>query len=353
MKKKLVWFIIPLLILAFAFSAWHFMPKNTKINTKGWIYRTLGIDIIKGDEPKYDVIRLKDDYITFAGTAEDITPFSNKLNAFGTWLENNDIPFLYVQAPHKWPKNMVAFPNQKSHYAQQADDMLSSLSNNGLDTYDMRDDIDGLEYFFKTDHHWKPETGLSAARYIAEILNEKYNFELDIAIYDESNFTFEVKENFFLGSQGKKVGKYYAGLDDYTIITPKFETDLQKTVPIMGIDIKGDFADCFHDYSVFDNQDIFTASPYVFYTSDYNLEIDRNNLVDNDKKVLFIRDSFGCVLTPFLSLSINELHVVDTRFFKENLYDYILQNDFDLVIFESNPGFNQAQFTLFKEDILD
>jgi len=353
MKKKLTLLIIPVLILFIFISLWYFTPKNTKINAKGWIYRTLGIDIIKGDEPKYDVIRLKDDYITFAGTAEDVAPFANKLNAFGTWLENNNIPFLYVQAPHKWPKNMVEFPHKENHYAEQADEMLYSLSDNGFDVYDLRDDIDGLEYFFKTDHHWKPETGLSAARYIVEFLNEKYNFGLDTSVYNEENYTFEVKEDFFLGSQGKKVGKYYAGLDDYTIITPQFETDLQKTVPIMGIDVSGDFTACFHDYSVFENQDIFAASPYVFYTSDYNLEIDKNMLADNDKKVLFIRDSFGCVLTPFLSLSINELHVVDTRLFKENLYDYILQNDFDLVIFESNPGFNQAQFTIFKEDKLN
>ena len=350
MKKKVVSVVIAVILIAIVISTVYFIPQNTKINIKGWAYRIFGIDIIKGDEPKYDVIRLKDDYITFAGTAEDVTPFANKLTAFGTWLENNDIPFLYVQAPHKWPKDVNIETN---HYAKQADEMLTSLSNNGLDIYDMRNDIDGLEYFFKTDHHWLPETGLKAAEYIAEYINEKYNFDLDTSVYNEENYNFDVKENIFLGSQGKKVGKYYAGLDDYNVITPDFETDMQKTVPIMGIDISGSFEDCFHDYSVFDNKDIFTASPYVFYTSDYNLEIDRNNLVDNDKKILFIRDSFGCVLTPFLSLSTSELHVVDTRFFKENLYDYILANDFDLVVFESNPGFNQSQFTIFKEDKLN
>ncbi|MBR4880141.1 MAG: hypothetical protein IKU13_09990 [Clostridia bacterium] len=347
MKKKIKVFVFVILIIVLTVFALYFLPKNTKINIKGWIYKTIGVNTIKGDEPKYDVIRLQDDYITFAGTKEDVLPFANKLISFGSWLESNDIPFLYVQAPHKWPQNYDVGNN---HYAKQADDMLSALSAAGLDTYDLRKNIDGLEYFFKTDHHWKPETGLSAARYIAEYVNEKYGLKLDSAIYDDENFCFEVKENIFLGSQGKKVGKYYAGLDDYTIITPKFETDLQKTVPIMGIDVKGSFEDCFHDYAVFDNTDVFTASPYVFYTSDYNLEIDKNYLTENDNKILFIRDSFGCVLTPFLSLSTSEIHVVDTRFFKDNLYDYILENDFHLVIFESNPGFNQSQFTIFKEN---
>ncbi len=350
MKKKLISMVIAVFIIAIAILTVYFIPHNTKINIKGWVYRTLGIDLIRGDEPKYDVIRLKDDYITFAGTAEDVAPFANKLTAFGTWLENNEIPFLYIQAPHKWPKDMKS---ESNHYSKQADDMLSALSNAGIDTYDMRNDIDGLEYFFKTDHHWMPQTGIPAARYITEFINNKYGFDLDTSVFNSENYDYEVREDIFLGSQGKKVGKYYAGLDNYTIITPKFETELQKIVPIMGIDISGSFEDCFHDYSVFDNKDIFSASPYVFYTSDYNLEIDRNNLVDNDKKILFIRDSFGCVLTPFLSLSTSELHVVDTRFFKENLYDYILANDFDLVVFESNPGFNQSQFTIFKEEKLN
>lgn len=350
MKKKVKLAMIFVVVLAIAAAAVFCIPKNTKITVKGWVYKTLGIDTIKGDEPKYDIIRLKDDYITFAGTQEDISDYADKLLSFGKWINDNDIPFLYIQAPHKWPKDMSDFSAGTNHYAAQADDMLSALSSAGLDTYDLRDDIDGLEYFFKTDHHWTPETGLLAAKFIAEFLDTKYSFDLDTSVYNKDNYEYEVIKDCFLGSQGKKVGPYYAGLDDYTIISPRFETDIHKTVPIMGIDIAGTFEDCFHDYTVFENKDLFAASPYIFYTSDYNLEIDKNNLTENNNKILFIRDSFGCVLTPFLSLSTNEIHVVDTRFFKDNLYDYILQNDFDLVIFESNPGFNRSQFTFILGD---
>ena len=351
MKKKAVVSVILALAVIAVCTSWFFLPQNTKTDLKGGFYRLIGRDVIPDpDDPKYSVMRLEGDYLTFAGQSEDISPYISKLCDFGTWVENQGVPFLYLQTPHKVPFDMETLPNgEENFFASNGDAMLSALQEKGLDTYDLKDEIHGYGKFFKTDHHWLPQTGLEAAKLVLEKINELYNLDLDSGILDPDNFEYSTYEKCFLGSQGKKVGKYYAGIDDFTVITPDFETSFYRSVPIMGIEENGSFEDCFSDYSLLENTDIYTASPYVFYTSDYSLEICKNLSCKNGAKILILRDSFGCVLTPFMSLGIEELHVVDTRQYKESLYDYIEQNDFDLVIFESNPGFNRSQFTFIKD----
>lgn len=65
---------------------------------------------------------------------------------------------------------------------------------------------------------------------------QRYGFSFDPALTDESRYEKTVYERFFLGSQGKRVGTLYGGVDDFTVYTPKFDTDLTYTCPFYGID---------------------------------------------------------------------------------------------------------------------
>ena len=52
-----------------------------------------------------------------------------------------------------------------------------------------------------------------------------------------------------------------------------------------------------------------------------------------DKKVLLIRDSFGCAFAPFLSLGVSQLDIVDLRINKDIVIsEYVLENDIDIVL---------------------
>lgn len=351
MKKQFKLILFVLVLVIFVVLSCFLMPKNMKTDIYGLFLKLLNVDVVKTDDPKYNVLKLDNDYISFSGEKEDISTYIKKLTAFSSWVQNQDIPFLYIQAPHKISKALTTLPDgNENFYNIAADDMLSAIKQSGGDVIDLRASTEYMSDFFKTDHHWTPYAGFKAAKTILSHINLKYQMNLNDSVLNIDNFESTTYKNCFLGSQGKKVGKYYVGTDDFTFLMPNFSTRLTKDVPIMGISLNGTFKDCFSDYSLFENKDVYSASPYTFYTSDYNLEIDKNLNAKDGKKILFIRDSFGCVLTPFVALGVSELHVVDTRHFKENLYSYILSNNFDLVIFESNPGFNQSQFTFIKQD---
>ena len=59
-------------------------------------------------------------------------------------------------------------------------------------------------------------------------------------------------------------------------------------------------------------------------------EIHNNNV--EGKKILIIKDSFSVVVIPFLSLATSDVVVWDMRTTSEGLYNFIEQNDFDVVL---------------------
>ncbi|MDR1642664.1 MAG: hypothetical protein LBT59_23490 [Clostridiales bacterium] len=61
---------------------------------------------------------------------------------------------------------------------------------------------------------------------LTEKLSVDYGFEYDRALLDPANYTYEVFSDWFLGSQGKRVGPLFTGVDNFTIIHPSFETSL-------------------------------------------------------------------------------------------------------------------------------
>jgi hypothetical protein len=75
--------------------------------------------------------------------------------------------------------------------------------------------------------------------------------------------------------------------------------------------------------------------PYSIYSNGNNaVQIIRNNNAVNDKKILVVRKSFACVVTPFLALSAKESRTIDLRPINRvpNLYDYIDEYNPDLVL---------------------
>lgn len=78
----------------------------------------------------------------------------------------------------------------------------------GINYIDLRDNIrlegkNSFDMFFRTDHHWTPDSGKWAAQAIAEKLNEDYDYDIDVTLYDDSNYIYTEYKNAWLGEQGK------------------------------------------------------------------------------------------------------------------------------------------------------
>ena len=188
-----------------------------------------------------------------------------------------------------------------------------------MDNIDLRklmkeDGIKQDSMFFKTDHHWIPKAGLWAFGKIAEELNLNYGFNIDKSLWDKDNYNIKTYEKCFLGSQGKRTGIYYGGLDDFDIITPKFKTDFEFNIESENIHKKGEFKETLLNLEQFKPKDYFDSFLYSTYIDgDHAFVNIKNKKNNNGKKILLIKDSFSCVLAPFLAQGCSNLDIVDLR----------------------------------------
>ena len=236
------------------------------------------------------------------------------------------------------------------HSHQNADRFLDEISKAGVKYYDFRkilhaDGMNHHEAFFRTDHHWKPETGLWAAKHILEILRDDYGWDVDPAILNPDRFEYKVYPKWFLGSQGKKITLVCAKPEDFTMIYPKFKTLIRFEVPTQEIDTSGDFSVTYEMFHV-ESKDYYGRNPYGAYKyADQPLTKIHNLLNHNGKKILILHESmFNCVI-PFAALGIEYTDEIDLRSFTGSLRSYIKSSKPDIVITAYNterPGTTTA-----------
>lgn len=272
-------------------------------------------------------------------------------------LGKEGIPYLFVLAPQKIEPGTDPLPDGLHDRANgRADAFLSALGDRGTDTLDLRplfmETDDYASWFFRTDHHWRPEAAFYAWGALTEVLEESYGLDVGGEYTDEANWDISILNGWFLGSQGKRVGSLYAGVDDFTIYTPKFKTDLTYTCPSQAIDRSGSLNEsvCFPERT--EQKDWFGGNPYTYYAGgDYPIAtiVDHSN--PDGPKLLLIRDSFACAITPFLALSCSELTTVDLRYLEQDLLETIQQIDPDLVLTLYTVGTvgNANMFDFFDE----
>ena len=118
------------------------------------------------------------------------------------------------------------------------DEFLAGARKAGIDTLDLRARLHhtaGAEgfhaLFFRTDQHWKPETGLMASKMIAETLRDDYDMDVDLSHFDLHDYHIDVYHDYFLGSQGKKVTLAKTAPEDISVLKPNFANSLHVTMP--------------------------------------------------------------------------------------------------------------------------
>jgi len=321
------------------FNDYNLRNKGFYINLNGLMAR------IMGQRQMNSIVKLDNGHLASENRVPpDITLAVTQLSRFNNALNEKGKSFVFVLAPYKVPKFEDILPaGYINHRNQNADDLVFALKENNVPVLDLRDElfnegISNTDAFFITDHHWKPETGFWAYKKIIDTLQDNGLFDpIDPLYTDLDEYNVEVYRDFFLGSAGKKTGTYYAGVDDFSIITPKFSTDISITIPSSGIDKRGEFFDTVFDMSEF-RFDFFTSNPHAIYGYNTAGFIEyRNEIAPVDLKVLAIGESFCNIPYTFLPLVFSEVDKYDLRNFKGDFTQQYMAFDPDVVIILVNP----------------
>ena len=257
------------------------------------------------------------------------------------FCDEEGINLLYVNEPTKYIDDRVIEQQlgAKSYINTNANLFLSRLDDAGINYIDLSDNIraegrDSFSMFYRTDHHWTTESGKWAAKIIAEKLNRDYGYKIRTDIYDDTKYTYTEYKDAWLGEQGRKLSKAYVGLDDFTCIEPKFDTNY--TVSTVNGTYNGTFSETMIDKNNYRSDDLETiyACPswhYSYLRVGMNQSVIKNNMVKKGK-VLVLGDSYEQVMVPFLSLGVNEVRTLVLRGYEGSLQEYIKANDIDTVV---------------------
>lgn len=311
------------------------------------------------DDAEYGVI-IKDSNgnLHFPADDVDISNFAQNTVKFANILKNRNTPFVYIQAPNKDLKGYTdKIVSEYNFSNKNADEFLNVLKENNVDTLDLREmvikeNLDRSSLFYKTDHHWTTPTAFWAYTKIVSYLNSEYNLNIDKNNFytNLNNYKTQTITECYLGSLGRRVGEAVSGLDDYTFIEPNFETNYNIYNGLISTEdtiFSGDFRTSIVKENILTNEDVTSNKHATYFEWDYGNLIIKNTLIDNDLKVLMVKDSYAIPVAAFLSTCISELHMVDLREVPPvNLTQYIDKYNFDAVLIMYNTEvFNNTMFT--------
>lgn len=314
------------------------------------------------------------DQITFAVGERYVDDAANATYQLVNRLIQEKIDFLYVQLPFKIPpeeyQESAELPAHVRDYSNQnADTFVDMLTAANVKAYDLRKDFweSGYgqnELFFDTDHHWTIEGAFLGVGLLADYLNENYDFGIAEDLYTYDNFNKNTYKDYFVGSMGRRVGRIYGGIDDFSLITPAFDTHIRLTqVEGLGETVfEGSFEEAVLEMDYINAPDL-TANRYAVYHGDYQELRFLNENASSDKSVLIIKDSFGIPVYSFLSLGVREVRAIDMRLFEMNVAEYAAEYKPDLVIlmynadsyldpmFDFNPNVNNEEYREWLESL--
>ncbi len=310
-----------------------------------------GVERLLGKRVVNERYRLDNGKLTYIIPELDMSGIAEKTVAFGRYVEEQGLPFVYVNSLFYLDEDDKQLPPGVEDYGNEnADRFLALLREAGITALDLRErekaaGIDHYSHFFNTDHHWTPEMGFWAFTEILDFLTARDpGFAADPRLSDFSNYAVEVHPDSFLGSSGRRVGVWYAGKDDFSVIIPRFDTALEVYSSRDDSTVRGTLADCLFHPELFD-ADPYEASLYDFYCGGdewmdiRNLAAEQRLPVQGSgKRILLIKDSASLVVIPWLSLGCGEIRTVDMRFEDERLPSLIESWRPDLVMVFYNPG---------------
>ncbi len=294
---------------------------HTAMDINSVYNRYIGRRIIeRGD---ITVIRADNGYLAgprYEFTEYDVTWRARSVSSLVKAVEENGGKFLYIMAPTKG-YSLSYPPNVKDYTASNCDRFIDLLNQYNVPNINLiesakKDGISEEEMFFVTDHHWRPNMGLWACEKVSQKLNKEYDFSYDKELWNIENYNVKTYKDWFLGSQGKRVGRYFTplGPDDIDLIVPKFETSITEHQPAKDSTREGTFSETLLYMENINVKDHYALNPYATYSGgDFREQIITNKLLPEGKTALIVRDSYGCAFTPFFSLAFSKLYVVDIR----------------------------------------
>ncbi|NLM52746.1 MAG: hypothetical protein GX197_08025, partial [Firmicutes bacterium] len=280
-----------------------------------WVSLKVKIELLMQKKEQQGIYIGRDDYLLQILPQDNDEIFAENLAALDNFARNSLVPvyFLPVPAaaqmlPHKLPA-FAPLPPSYLEMRQFGKKLEHTVCIDLFDAFYRQE-----KYYYRTDHHWTTEGAYTAYAKTGEVLGftprEKNDFQIETVATD------------FLGSLAARTATQPPP-DKLQLFLPK--NPLAYRVEYVA---EKKTATSFYAWERLQSRDKYA----VFLDGNHAL-IKINTAVPEGRRLLVVKDSFANAMLPFLAPHYAEIHVVDLRFFHENLATYARQQQVDQVLF--------------------
>lgn len=190
-----------------------------------------------------------------------------------------------------------------------------------FDTAKILQKYNNEELYYRTDHHWKT----LSAFYVYQEWAKKQGY----TVPEITDYEIKTVTNNFEGTIQSKLG-IKTITDTIELFLPKEEIGYT----IYNENSK-ETSNSLYDYSKLDTKD-----KYAIYFGGNQPFIRINTEVNNDRKILVIKDSYANCFVPFMIGEFGEIDVVDIRYTNQKLSERIKAGEYtDLLVLYNTSGF--------------
>ena len=319
----------------------------------GYMQLLMGKDEINNFEIVRDAKGDKLYYTNFASGPSDVTYMADSMRELDKTAKKAGSTLMYLATPDKYIEGYTTFPaGIPYNYANETvDAFLEELDKSKIDYLDYRDllETSGIEMenlFYKTDHHWKIQTSFWAFTELLNKLESGYGeiFPDREKVTDINNYNQITYEDAHVGSQGKKTGLLYSGVDDFTLIYPKYETSYTFYMELLDTSttLDGRMEDCLIGNSIlnYEGKDIYNMNNDRYYSYLYGnqgyVHIENEDNEDGIK-ALFIKDSMIPPVATFFTQTCSTVDLIDPRYYQGDIDQFVANGDFDYIFVSFDP----------------
>ncbi len=294
----------------------QFPLRNSSISFKSSLQRRLGKKDINGvylGNQGYLIEKVLEQDFDYGGLQANI-------DAINSFTENRpDLDVKLLVAPtsglilkDKLPKNATIFNQNKAF--NMIEDQMEDLS-----LIDLREVLEKHkdEYiYYKTDHHWTSLGALYGYQAYMEKLGKT-------PVYGEDDL--------------KTVSEDFKGTLYSKVLDKSIEEDQVKILDLKDLNYKVKYNfDKEESQSIYKLEELEKKDKYAVFLGGNHPELKIESETGSPENILILKDSFANAFLPFLVGEYKNIHLVDLRYFKKDLNQYIEENQIEKVLFFYN-----------------
>ena len=294
----------------------QFPLRNSSISFKSRLQRKLGKKDINGvylGNQGYLIEKVLEQDFDYGGLQANI-------DAINSFTENRpDLDVKLLVAPtsglilkDKLPKNATIFNQNKAF--NMIEDQMEDLS--FIDLREVLEKHKDEYIYYKTDHHWTSLGALYGYQAYMEKLGKT-------PVYGEDDL--------------KTVSEDFKGTLYSKVLDKSIEEDQVNILDLKDIDYKVKYNfDKEESKSIYNLEELEKKDKYAVFLGGNHPELKIESETGSPENILILKDSFANAFLPFLVGEYKNIHLVDLRYFKKDLNQYIEENQIEKVLFFYN-----------------